>query len=208
VVVSVSVGTILVGCSDSRPPPADTTATRDGGLQYVDGSAVAVTTDGAAADPSDASVDALVDAEPGWKCLGDELVDGGNGIVCPSTGSCSSACGHIVDRYKAGVAQAALKCILALPSCGAAADVIACVDKALSSACSDTTSAGFCSPLVLACDPAAGDNGSAISQEGCELFANGLSGAGRTFFQSCIQDKITAGTCPTDIVGCANDVRY
>lgn len=146
-------------------------------------------------------------AVDGGTCLGDSPPGDGDAGTCPASGPCSEPCGHILTNYKGGVARAALECIAALPSCENAADVVPCVDLALARACLDPTASAYCMPLVTACDPNAGDAGSMISQSGCELFANGLSSAGRSAFRACIDGKIAQSTCPTEVGLCADEIR-
>ena len=197
-------------CSSSQH--AGGLTNQDGGSQGVDdgGDANALADADAKSDASgDASGDASADA-PAKDCLDDKVspTDGGDaGTVCPSSGPCSAACARILDRYKAGVAQAAAACILALPSCGSSAEVVPCVDRALARACPDPTSPSYCAPLVTPCDSDAGGFGSMISEHGCESFANGLAGTGRQVFAACIRSKIDAGTCATEVGSCADDIR-
>lgn len=209
-VLLMDVAVSLAACSSRQPPPAASEA-QDAGSPRSDGAADASALDDAnAADAeADAEADAAADG-PANDCLGDTLtpVDGGDAsIVCPSSGACSAACGRIVDRYKAGVAQAAVDCILALPSCTSSADVAPCVDSALTRACLDPTSPGYCAPLVTPCDSDAGQVGSMITEHRCEWFANGLADAGRTALATCIHDKITAGTCAAEVGACADEIR-
>jgi len=195
----------LLGCSSDKPkaasvtptdrdaePNADATPSKDGGRD--------------ANDAADAPVDPVIDAGP---CLDDKPAptDGGAAPVCPTSGTCSAICDRIVDHYKLGVAQVAVTCILKLSSCSIPTDVMACVDGALGRACVDSTSKGYCTPLVKACDPNAGGPGSSIDEAGCESFANGFSSSGRTAFATCLQSKIDVGTCPTEVVACADEIR-
>lgn len=196
--------TMGVGCSSERPSAASLDG--DGGATREAGSGGDLSKD--AEDP-DADVDAASDggdAGDGGTCLGDAPPDGGVG-TCPASGPCSEPCGRILANYKGGVARAAVDCIVALPSCENAAVVVPCVDRALARACPEPTAPTYCSPLVTACDPNAGDAGSMISQAGCELFANGLSSAGRSAFEACIEDKIAQSTCPTEVGLCADEIR-
>ena len=204
----------IVSCSSERPPSADPGGIGPGGSNGTtpDASSIeaapASGVDAGGADDAEAG-DGGADADLPH-CLRDELVPddaGATAVACPTNGPCSALCGHVVAHYKAGVAQAAVRCIHALPACESAFDVVPCVDQALARACPDPTSASYCSPLVSACDKNAGDGGSAISQAGCQSFAHGLSTEGRAVLAACIDAKVSAGTCPTEIVLCADQIR-
>lgn len=191
-------------CSSDKP----LVAAEDG--HGPDGGQAAVT-DAASLDGAEAGPGVRDASEPDVEagiCLDEtpSSVDGG-GAVCPMAGPCSEPCLHIASNYKAGVAHAAVECIASLASCEVAADTIPCVDQALARACADPSAAGYCGPLVVACDPNAGDAGSSISQGGCEMFANGLSTAGRAAFKACMDDKIAQGSCAADVGECADLIR-
>jgi hypothetical protein len=85
--------------------------------------------------------------------------------------------------------------------------VFTCVDTAAGMACADPTSKGYCGALVKPCDPNAGGAGSNIDEQGCELLTNGMSSSGRSAFAGCLQSKIDAGTCPAEVVNCADEIR-
>ena len=193
----------LFGCSSRDPPQFSSSSA--GGLP---GTEAGPTGDGAAADgdagPGDATTDPIVNGP----CLDDKPAPlDASALDCTASATCSAACARVLDRYKLGVAQTAIACLLALPSCSTATAVRACVDTALGNACPDGTSAGYCTPIVKACDPNAGGVGSNIDQQGCVSVANGLSSAGRSTFTGCLQSKIEAGTCPTEVVTCADEIR-
>lgn len=189
-------------CASENPPVSGSTSTsgtrNDAGASPSTSAPPTGGSDGSA--PTDGG-----DAGDGGTCLGD-APDGG-AAVCPSAGPCGEPCARILVHYKGAVARAAVECIGTLPSCENAADVIPCVDQALARACPDSTAPSFCGPLVTTCDPEAGDAGTMISQQGCELFANGLSSAGRAVLQACFEEKIAAGTCPTEVGACADEIR-
>lgn len=203
-ITTLSIEAATLGCSSDKPPPASSTTKTDAGPNT---DATPSSDSGQdASDANDAAVDQLVN---NGTCLDDQPAptDGGVAPACPSTGTCSAFCAHILDHYKLGVAQVAITCLLKLSSCSTTTDVIACVDAALGQACADPTSKGYCTPLVKACDPNAGGAGSSIDEQGCESFANGFSSSGRTAFTSCLQSKIDVGTCPTEVVTCADEIR-
>jgi hypothetical protein len=160
---------------------------------------------------ADASDDEPDTSTP-FQCLDDRPapidagVDAGD-TSCPETGACSAECAAVRDHYKLGVAQVAIRCIKGLPSCDEPADVRSCVDKALLAACPDSTATTYCEGLVPACDPNAGGPGSQIDQKGCEAIANGLTASGRATFSNCVNAKIEAGTCPTEVALCADAIR-
>ena len=196
----------VVGCTASPPSAPEL----GGGPAPLADASASGFVEAAADGGKDAETDTDADVADATSCLGEDLVPGepaDGGIVCPSSGPCSTACSRLAAHYKAGVAQAAASCIMALPSCTDALDVVPCVDKALADACSDPTSPNYCAPLVTACDPDAGGFGSIITQEGCESFANGLSDAGRAVFAACIQDKISSGTCAVEVGSCGDEIR-
>jgi hypothetical protein len=196
----------VVGCSSDKPAAGGGGTTAEGG-PATDANR---STDGRDDANGEGGLDdASVDQFANGACLDDRpaKTDAEAGPVCPAAGTCSAACNRILDRYKLGVAQVAITCLLDLPSCANPTDVIACVDTALGAACLDPTSKGYCTPLVKPCDPNAGGPGSAIDQTGCESFANGLSASGRGVFETCVQSKIDAGTCPMEIVACADEIR-
>jgi len=143
-------------------------------------------------------------------CYGDAplTADGGAApLDCAGSPTCAAHCASIRDHYRVAVAQAAIRCILKLPSCASLTDVRACTDLGIGNACAVGTSSAYCTPLVTSCDPAAGQPGSNIDQAGCERFAHALSASGRAAFSTCIQAKVTAGTCPVEIITCANEIR-
>ncbi len=127
--------------------------------------------------------------------------------TCPTTGTCATHCNNIVARYKLGVAQVAVSCLRRLPSCSDVLDVRLCVDNALMGACRDNSAASACAPLVRPCDPNAGGPGSIIDDNGCEAFMRGLNPTGRGALASCIQNKIDAGTCASQVDQCTDQIR-
>lgn len=204
----------VVACSSERPEASGGTtrgpdgSTGDGAVLADSGSDGDGGADAAGDGPRFSDDGACLDDKPA------PTIDGGfkggdeAGVpVCPTTGTCASYCDDVVAHYKLGVAQVAVTCILALPSCSNLLDVNLCVDTALGESCKDTTSSGYCTPLVKACDPNAGGAGSLIDELGCESFANGLSASGRSAFSTCIQSKIEAGTCPNDVRLCTDQIR-
>jgi hypothetical protein len=195
----------LFGCSSSDKPGYGSSSSSGSPSTPSEGGAQG---DGAAADgdggPGDATTDPIVNGP----CLDDKPapLDGG-APDCGASATCGAICARVSDHYKLGVAQTAIACLVALPSCSTASDVRSCVDKALGNACTDSTSAAYCTSIVKACDPNAGGFGSNISQQGCLSLANGFSASGRSTFKGCLQGKIEAGTCPAEVVTCADDIR-
>ncbi len=201
----------VAACSSDRPPPASgsgasssgSVGSSSGGPSDAGGDALSSSSGGDAS--SDGGADAGV-----IPCYGDAplTTDGGAApLDCAGSPTCAAHCTRIRDNYRVAVAQAAIQCILKLPSCTSLTDVRACTDLGIGNACAVGTSAAYCTPLVTSCDPAAGQPGSNIDQAGCERFAHALSPAGRTTFSTCIQSKVTAGTCPVEVITCANEVR-
>lgn len=208
--VGIVVLVMVAACSSADRPPA-TGAASSSGVSSSGGSSgdAATSTDGGAdaapLDAGDASTDAGI-----IPCYGDTPLTGDGGALpleCTSSSSCAAHCLSIKDHYRVAVAQVAIACIRKLPSCTDLNDVRACVDQGLGNACAQTTSAGYCKPLVTACDPMAGGAGSNIDEAGCERFAHALSAAGRDAFSTCLQSKITAGTCAVEVITCANQIR-
>lgn len=201
---------LLAACSDSRPaPPAGTTGTAP---PVPTGT---TSPDGGPSPLGDAQADAPSDGEV-FRCLGEAplTLDGGDGgdggaapTACPSSPTCSAHCADIATNYKLGIAQFAIQCVQALPSCTDPVGVRNCVDLAMGAACVDSTSTAYCQPLVAACDPMAGGSGSNIDQAGCERFGHALAPAGRAAFSACLTSKIEAGTCPVEVIDCANEIR-
>jgi hypothetical protein len=193
-------GVALAACS-SRPSPF---GSAQSGVP-ADGSSDAVASDATSAlgdaSPMHDAGDADADAP---ECLDDELAPESGPVVCPSN-ACNSACNRIAGHYRGGVGQAIVACIDALSPCTESALVVPCTDQALARACSDPTSTGYCAPLVAACDPR--DAGGMITLEGCKTFANGLSASGRSTFAACIEAKIDAGNCATEVGACADEIR-
>jgi hypothetical protein len=197
---------LVVACSSDKPP-----ATGSGPISSSGGgttsSSGGVDSGG---DSSKPTTDAGGDAPPIIPCTNDTSIkiDGGTPPTdCSQSPTCAAHCTNIRDHYKLGVAQTAIACLAKLPNCNTLSDVHACVDLAIGNACPDTAAVTFCTPLVPACDPNAGKSGSNIDEAGCELFANGMSSAGRTAFNNCLQTKISAGTCPVEVLDCTAKIR-
>jgi len=208
---SVAGGAVLVfGCSSTNPPPADNNTTREASSP-VEASAV---DGGGDRDIADAAGDQRFSDD--GACLDDRpapTIDGGftggddAGVpVCATSGTCATYCNDVVLHYKLGVAQVAVTCMRQLPDCSNTLAVRLCVENALMSACQDTTALGACTPLVKPCDPNAGGPGSLIDENGCVAFMRGLNPTGRGALASCIQDKISKGTCATEVVECTDQI--
>ncbi len=193
---------LMFGCSSSDKPPY--ASTRGDGSP----SEASPATDGALADRDAGPGDATDEPFVNGPCLDDKPapLDGG-APDCGASATCGSFCTRILDHYKLGVAQTAIACLVALPSCSNTNDVRTCVDVALGNVCADPTADGYCTAIVKKCDPNAGGAGSNIDQQGCVGFANGLTASGRSTFQGCLQSKIEAGTCPAEVVTCADEIR-
>jgi hypothetical protein len=214
--LAIAIGTsalsiLVISCSDDKPPGSSGSTT---GLPQTEGGASSSgsLSDGGLSDGAqrDGEPNIPIDDASILPCLDDNAVtiDGGAGpMACPSPASCTANCASIKDHYKLGIAQTAIDCISKLANCTNQGQVRNCVDRALGRACKDTSSAGYCTPLVTSCDPMAGQPGSNIDQEGCMRFANGLTASGRSAFSACIQSKVSAGTCPTEVITCANQIR-
>lgn len=217
-ITTLSLDLAIVGCSSDKPAASGGSTTGlDGSASGGDGSKLDGSGEGDGSSSGDAGGDSQAeeDANNGFVCLDDKSVgadggaagDGGGLPVSCSNGSCAAHCDSIHDHYKLGVAQHAIQCISKLANCDSLVLVRNCVDDAISRACKDSTSPGYCMPLVTACDPNAGMPNSTIDEQGCEIFANAFSSAGRTAFSTCLQAKITAGTCPAENGTCADQIR-
>jgi hypothetical protein len=206
-------GVLVFGCSSSDRPAASAGTGPAEPLPTFDASPV-VDAGGDREIADSASDHSLSDD---GHCLTDQpapTIDGGfdggdeAGIpICPTTGTCVSHCNDVVARYKLGVAQVAVTCIRRLPDCSNVLDVRLCVENALAEACQDTTAPGACAPLVLPCDPKAGSFGSLIDENGCEGLVRGLNPTGRGALASCVQRKIDAGTCPSEVDQCTSELQ-
>lgn len=219
-VAFVALDVLLVACSDELPPGAGSSSgdspidasrpeaapTNEGGSFGGDASDGGTVPD----DGGGGTDTGAVDTGPPFTCIDDRplVVDGGTApSSCPGSASCSGYCDRIRMNYKLGVAQDAIQCLVALPSCANQAQVLGCVDRAVDKACTDGTTKGYCTPLVTACDPNAGQPGSNIDQAGCEALAKGLGDAGRGTFATCVDGKTDAGTCPNEVGVCSEAVR-
>lgn len=185
-------GSELASDSGTTAPRRATDAAADASNDVADASDAADASDGAA-DASDAST-----------CLGDEP---GPAPACPTDGPCAELCANVVTHYRAGVARAAAACIAS--ACTGALDVLPCVDRATARACSVEDALPYCQAMVMRCDPDADDpeKASGISTPGCVAIATALAPSGRTAFQTCLENGIEAGTCPSDVVACADSIR-
>ena len=195
-------GLLAFGCSDDAPPMQE----GDPGAQLgaIDGGPREASSDGASladADASDGATDPDILA-----CVDDADVRGAGGasapLACPDIASCSGLCGRVAARFKRGVAQTAIACLRELGTCGDANATRGCVARAHARACADATSAGYCGPLVTACDPNAGGAGSNISQADCERVASALSASGRSTLKTCMEAQVSSGTCASDVGDC------
>lgn len=215
IVAACSVELTLVACSSDHPAgagddPAQSMTDSEARVTIeIEASAnppdAMSTIDDAGTTPADAGDDG--EAEPSFVCLDDTalVTEGGTPAdACPDSPTCSTYCNNVHAHYKLGVAQAAIACILNLSSCSTPSDVKLCVSNALARACVDATSKGYCTPLVMSCDPNAGGPGSNIDESGCESLASAFSAAGRSMFDACLQAKTDAGTCAAEVGGCAD----
>jgi hypothetical protein len=157
-------------------------------------------TDASTVDAGD--IDAYVDGstDDAAVCLDDTGADASCAGV---NATCTTACEKYLPNFKRGVARSIVTCITALPTCDSAEMAIAaCVQTALSQACTDPTAEGYCDPLVLECDGDSG-TGTALDKTECSDLATGLNASGRTAFTSCVQEGQTAtGYCATDPSKC------
>lgn len=195
-------GLLALGCSDDAPPtqegdPTAQPGVSDSGLREAATDAASDAGGGIADGATEPNILACVDD-------GDLRVDGGASapLACADIASCSGLCERVATRFKRGVAQAAIACLRDLGACGDANAARSCVARALGRACADTTAAGYCRPLVTACDPNAGGAGSNISQADCERFASSLSASGRNTLKICMDAQVSGGTCASDVVDC------
>lgn len=209
----------LVFACSSSDLPGGAVVTTGGDAQPpvpVEGSVLADAAGGKDQDMGDSVHDQQQFSDDGH-CVDDRpapTIDGGfvggddAGVpICPTTGTCVPYCNDVVAHYKLGVAQVAVTCMRKLTDCSDVLDVRLCVQNALMGACQDKTAPGACTPLVLPCDPNAGGLGSLIDENGCEAFMRSLNPAGRGAFASCIQAKIDAGTCASEVVQCTDQIQ-
>lgn len=205
---------ILACSSDDRPVGAvtgtTTSSTSSGstGSSSSSGSATDGGGDGSLSDASSSgsssgTPDATVEA--GTPCVGDVPITKDGGTLpssCPDSASCSARCTKIAQNFRIGLAQSGIACLRGLSSCDDTPAVFRCLTAMIGLACTDSTATTFCSPLVTACDPNAGGEGSLISTESCASFVSALTPEGRATFKTCMDGKIGAGTCATDVGDC------
>lgn len=201
---------ILACSSDDRPVGAvtGTTSTSSGSTGTGSSSSSGSATDGGGdGSLSDASSSGTLDAaeEAGTPCVGDVPITKDGGTLpssCPDSPSCSARCTKIAKNFRVGLAQSGVACLRGLSTCDDIPAVLRCLTAMIGLACTDSTATTFCSPLVTACDPNAGGDGSLISTESCASFVSALTPDGRATFKTCMDDKIGAGTCATDVGDC------
>jgi hypothetical protein len=191
-----AVGAMATGCSitNTTTDAGTTPGTTDGGVD-TDATADAAYVDGG-------------DGGDGGACLGDE---GLPPSCATASASCATVCADVATNYKNAVGRAIVDCLLALPTCESALnDRAACFQAALGRACSDTTAATECTPIVAACDVdggAVGDGGtSVIAQTECVDLLTGLNATGRATFTTCTQE-IGPGTCSSTANLCIGSMQ-
>lgn len=215
--VAGSVLTILACSSDDRPPGVGTSASSSSSGSQSSTSGSSSSSSGGAGDGGSSSssssaggpVDSGADTGPTFQCAGDtpKTADGGAPLPTSCLGTpCADACTKAAQNYRVGVAQAAVACLSKLATCSGAS-VLNCNVAAMDATCSDPTAKTFCTPLVSACDPSAGQPGSIITQEDCERFASALGAAGRATFRTCLETKTSAGTCALEADLCFATVQ-
>jgi hypothetical protein len=180
------------------------------------------TTDGGATQPTgDSGPDSTT--EDGGACLGDSVVEGGDAASYDcSQSTCATDCTNVQGAYRAGIAQDAVQCILALPTCeSGGAEARKCAEDALAKACDDAAATSLCTKLVADCtapsdagydaDASTADAGSgaAFDQASCVALVRALSDEARTTFTSCVTEGAGAGNgfCKTDPVTCLDALR-
>ncbi len=188
--LSAAATTAVVACSVSSTtnnngttPPATPPASDDGG-----GS------DGASADASG-------DGGDGGACLGDSTSEGGGdaGALC-GTATCSTTCNDVVANFRAGVAEATIKCLLALPTCegGGTSETANCANDAIAKACDDPSfdAKAACATMAASCNGDGGDGGS-FNQATCVSLMTALTPTARATFTSCITEGggLGSGAC-------------
>ena len=192
----------LVACSSEKPGASSgNVASSSGGAS----DASSPTREDAGSDSGlldGGSGDAGADAAAG-PCLGDNPASPDGGAADCAANGCTTSCANVEAHYRGGVADFAVRCLAGLPSCADPSNVIACVELARARSCTAAGSAAFCMPRVVACDP----QGFAISEQGCESFAQAMTDAGRAVFADCIDTKVDAGTCADEVGECADQIR-
>lgn len=209
-----------VACSsDDRPPGVGTSSSSSssGQTSSTSGSSSSSSSSGSGGDGGSSSssssaggpVDSGADTGPTFLCAADtpKTTDAGAALPtsCPGT-PCADTCTKAAQNYRVGVAQTAIACLSKLGTCSGA-PVINCNVAAIDATCADPTAKTFCTSLVSACDPNAGQPGSVITEEDCERFVSALSATGRTTFRTCLETKTSAGTCAVEADQCFATVQ-
>lgn len=175
------------------------------------------TTDGGTTRATDSGTDSTTEGGDGGACLGDTVTEGGDaGPLDCSKSTCPTDCTNVQNAYKPGVAQAAVQCILALPTCeSGSAALTSCATDALDNACDDATADALCTKLVAGCTSGGGDAGDAggdastsdagtsstmFDQKSCVNLVRSLASDARTNFVTCVTEGAGAdsGVCKTD----------
>jgi hypothetical protein len=162
----------------------DDGATGNDGSTTHDGSGEASTNDGGneatTCDDSVGSAGACADYADGGTGPADA---GDGGSVCLSSAFCDSTLANLKPK----VAQAAIACVVALPTCESGAGIDTCVETALAGACADTTGKAACDQIASVCGDAGADAG--VSPADCQKYTAGLTAAGRTAFVACMTES-------------------
>jgi hypothetical protein len=179
------------------------------------------TTDGGTVTPPSGDDSGPDSTTEGGACLGDSVVEGGDAAAqdC-SKALCPTECTNVQNAYRAGVAQAAVQCILALSICeSGGSEATKCAEDALANACDDPTAATLCTKLVADCtapsdagydaDASTADAGAAFDQASCVALVRGLNADARTSFTSCVTEGAGAGNgaCKTDPQTCLDNFK-
>ena len=96
-------------------------------------------------------------------------------------------CDGVLVDLKPKVAQTAIACVVALPTCESGAGIDTCIATALAGACPDATSKASCDQIAATCGDAGADAG--VSQADCLKYTAGLTAAGRTNFVACMTES-------------------
>lgn len=150
-----------------------------GDTSASDGANEAATCDDSIGKPG-----ACVDYADGGTGPDAAAADGGDaGPVCLS----ALLCDGVLADLKPKVAQTAIACVVALPTCESGAGIDTCIATALAGACPDATGKASCDQIAAVCGDAGADAG--VSQADCVKYTAGLTAAGRTKFVACMTES-------------------
>lgn len=214
---ALAAATTAAGCTIIDERGADAGGTPDTGSSSSDTGTVATDTapsdsgtDVAADTGGDATADASevsTDADAGPTC--DDTVGSPKacslvlGTGCTST---VASCPTWIDYTKPKIAERAVDCLIALPTCeGTGVDSSDCLVDALATACADDTALTLCRGWKDECNTLGTPVDASFTAEGCALQINGMSAAGRDRIHGCFVTEGCGAGGLTSIEGCTRN---